>query len=838
MGYHRTSSPRRFLRLAALATAVLLPAPRPARADTTLGVGQTLTHQVFQWVSTYTSRADGTYGEYQIGLTAGQTYSIYTSSPSGGSRDTYLYLFNPSLTEVAEDDDSAGNYLAKITYTAPATGTYYVRLRAYAQGASGFCNLTASAQAASPPPSSTATVAAGSVLSGRPFAWQSAYANRWDGNYDTYAIRMSTGMTYTLKTSNASGGTTDTFLYLMNSDGTVAAQNDNGNGNLASLIEFPPPAAGTYYIRLRAAPIGGSGTCTLSVSAAAYRAGTQQPPDFIVWKSSSSSSPSMYDARITQSGGRKLLTFTNVTVNVGPGPLELFGVLRPDGTELAYQRVYNSDKTFTDVGIATFTFPPSAGYDSLHFNEFLDYNLRQVTSGGGVGSPVATAQKTVYGLADDVAYNKSLPGAPPFGVYANVNMGISTGWGDIYEANTRGQFIDVTTVADGIYWLESVSDPKAVMRKAGAANNVSRLKVGLSGTTLTILADDSGAGGGGGGGGSTGTAAGATLFYQPFGVPDGLITNEYAYYNPGDPASVQSSTWLVTSGSLFASGSQGWTGTPDGANPNATSSNGTDSATFRLLTRRSDFGDVAVTFSLSNQGLVSTTKTPSEAWDGVGIVLRYQSANSQYRLAVNRRDNTTVIQKVVPSGTSRAYYTLASAAHAVPYGTVQQVGASAQNNADGSVSLGLTVGGAAVASAIDAGTGGAAIRAAGKVGLSGDNDNFKFDDFTVKALGGAAPAAAVPPAQAPAAEPRAFPNPWRADRHAGLPLKFDSILPGATIKIYTLSGRFVRALGAPTGTAAWDLTDGAGVPVASGYYFYLVLEPDGGRSRGKLVVIR
>ncbi len=765
-----------------------------------------------------------------------------------------------------------------------------------------------------------AAVAPGDVLKAQPFAWKNNFDNRSDGDYDEYAITMSPGRTYVIQTSDAGGG--DTFLYLMNPDGSVAAQNhdDTDNDTSGSLIEFPPPAAGTYTIRLRAADQGGSGNCTLSVDSFPYHSGRALLPDLISWKKPGAY---LYDARVIHGNGQKQLTFTNTTVNVGDGPLEMFAVLRPDGSEIAYQRIYNADGNFTDRRVATFDFPADAGFDSLHFKDFIDYNLRQVTPAGGIGNVVASAQKVVYGVADDVQYDHDVPAAPRDPAYPNGNMGLSPGWGDVYDVDSQGQFIDVSSLNDGTYWLEAVEDPQSLLQKVGAANNVSRLKIAIRGDNVTILGDDSGlptltsiqpvsvpAGSPGfalralGSGFASGAvvqwngagrpttvvssaslsaqiaaedvastgaarvsvlnpgpqggpsaarafsitarepvdvgtapASGSVLLFDSFGAQDGLVTNEYAYFNPSDPAAVQSSTWQVASGSLFASGGQAWTGVPDDGTPNPGSTNATGSSTFRLLTRRSNFGDVTVSFMLQNVGLGASATTPAAAGDGVGIVLRWQGPGSQYRVAANRRDGTVAIQKAAPSGTTTAWTSLAAARYAVPYGSLQAVQASARNDPDGSVILELAIGGQTIVRAVDDGVGGPPLRNPGKTGLAGDNDELKFDAFTVKALGGSQNAV-PPPAQAGPTEARAFPNPWRADRHAGLALQFAPLQAGATVKIFTVSGRFVRSLSPVNGGAAWDLNDGSGDPVASGYYLFLVIAPDGGHSRGTLVVIR
>ncbi|GAC1366501.1 MAG: hypothetical protein NVSMB32_10870 [Actinomycetota bacterium] len=232
--------------------------------------------------------------------------------------------------------------------------------------------------------------------------------------------------------------------------------------------------------------------------------------------------------------------------------------------------------------------------------------------------------------------------------------------------------------------------------------------------------------------------AGLALFTDSFNRPDGLITNEYAYWHPNATNRVTSPGWVQTSGSVFARGGTAWSGVPDTRPPNATSSNGTNSAVFRLHTKRSDFGSVAVSMGLRNNGLSTTASTPAEAWDGVHMFLRYQSAYTLYYASINRRDGTVVIKKKVPGGPSNGgtYYQLgSSAAHAVPYGVWQQIKATVRNNPDGSVTIRLFANNALLAEAVDNGSvGGPPITHAGATGVRGDNANFQIKDFVVSQL--------------------------------------------------------------------------------------------------------
>lgn len=62
-----------------------------------------------------------------ITLTAGETYSFsYRGTEVDGIEDPYLALFGPDLSYITEDDDGGLGRTSQITFTATATGTYYL----------------------------------------------------------------------------------------------------------------------------------------------------------------------------------------------------------------------------------------------------------------------------------------------------------------------------------------------------------------------------------------------------------------------------------------------------------------------------------------------------------------------------------------------------------------------------------------------------------------------------------------------------------------------------------------------------------------------------------------
>ena len=86
---------------------------------------------------------------------------------------------------------------------------------------------------------------------------------------------------------------------------------------------------------------------------------------------------------------------------------------------------------------------------------------------------------------------------------------------------------------------------------------------------------------------------------------------------------------------------------------------------------------------------------------------------------------------------------------------------------------------------------------------------------------------------------KAYPNPWRSDKHSSMSVTFDGMPSGSVIKIFTVSAREVKQLSADgSGQAQWDRTNDSGDQVASGVYIYLVIDPQGNQASGKLAIIK
>ena len=298
------------------------------------------------------------------------------------------------------------------------------------------------------------------------------------------------GVTNGTVTFNTGGSAVDTLLciYTGNNVGalTPVQCDDNGGTNGSSLITFQASLGTIYRIQVRAVN-NARGGIKLNWSQPAG-AGVDLLPDVSLWVDESKGY--LYGWYIDKAEptrpGRTLLRATTASINIGAGTLELRGSsLNPN----VYQRIYTSDGGYRDNLAGTFTFHPSHGH--LHFDNWLNFNLRAVGLSNAVGNVVAAGQKTSFAIIDLETYNPALPGYNSTSVYeGGLVQGMSIGWADVYTASLPDQWIDVTGVAPGRYWLEALVDPENHVIESNESNNVVRILVDLSLLGITNVVND------------------------------------------------------------------------------------------------------------------------------------------------------------------------------------------------------------------------------------------------------------------------------------------------------------------------------------------------------------
>lgn len=187
--------------------------------------------------------------------------------------------------------------------------------------------------------------------------------------------------------------------------------------------------------------------------------------------------------------GRTLLRFQSSLPNIGPGEfiIRSTGEDRNEDQEFVEQEIRQTD------GPSVFREVPGFYYNTrtLHMDAFnwVAYRIREILPGDGVGEILRTGQKPSVRLVSSRTYDSSLPNYVPSSQRITFNpntkrMGISVGWTDIYTASLELQWIDVSGLKQGTYWLEVEVDFGGFIEEANENNNLGRIKVTLEDSSL------------------------------------------------------------------------------------------------------------------------------------------------------------------------------------------------------------------------------------------------------------------------------------------------------------------------------------------------------------------
>ena len=213
---------------------------------------------------------------------------------------------------------------------------------------------------------------------------------------------------------------------------------------------------------------------------------------------------------------RLLLRFTSYVRNIGAGPLEVTGVNpvngRISGAGLNQVLTHNHDtdlngaldKTSVPLPGAELKYETTDLHNHWHFQRAARYSLWNEAK----NAEIDASTKVGFCFLDighgDPNYNPALDApihfqysgtvAPKtFGSSTNnclahlpsfpdpnddvvpqrtqIDMGISTGWRDVYERTLPFQYIDVSNLQPGHFWLRSQVDPDNLLRESNKLNN-------------------------------------------------------------------------------------------------------------------------------------------------------------------------------------------------------------------------------------------------------------------------------------------------------------------------------------------------------------------------------
>jgi Lysyl oxidase len=218
--------------------------------------------------------------------------------------------------------------------------------------------------------------------------------------------------------------------------------------------------------------------CVFMLLAAGSAARAAEPllPDLIPWANQEKFY--MYGGFVASGYvlNKVVYRFTATTANIGQGPLEVRNTF-PNLPQEVYQRIYDSEGGVTEHLIGSFPDAFQVDIRKQYLPDFSQYNLRTVLPGNGVGPIVSSHQKTSRAVIDSVEYNQELS-VPREYDDATLNiLGISVGWADVYGTNLPGQWVEVTGLAAGQYWLEMVVDPFNRIQESDETNNTARILV-------------------------------------------------------------------------------------------------------------------------------------------------------------------------------------------------------------------------------------------------------------------------------------------------------------------------------------------------------------------------
>jgi len=195
-------------------------------------------------------------------------------------------------------------------------------------------------------------------------------------------------------------------------------------------------------------------------------------PDVFAWASEERGY--LYDYEVEG----ELLRFTTAFGNKGEGHLEVFGGdPTTDGNQEVLQRIYDDEGGFRDRVAGEFTY--HEGHSHIHYDGYAIYNLREIGAGGEVGDILATGGKISFCLIDITRYDDNA-GSSNYGS-CGTTQGVSAGWTDVYGKGLSDQWINISGIDDGDYYLEVVTDPENDLLESDETNNTTIITVTIEG---------------------------------------------------------------------------------------------------------------------------------------------------------------------------------------------------------------------------------------------------------------------------------------------------------------------------------------------------------------------
>lgn len=195
---------------------------------------------------------------------------------------------------------------------------------------------------------------------------------------------------------------------------------------------------------------------------------------------------------------RTLLLLSQSFANIGRGRLQVrrgnsTSACPGKGRARGYQDIFLNDGT-----IKSYPLKECMVYHPIHRHwhvaNIARYDLCEVDpETGGPGKVLSTSDKISFCLVDEYRVDADHyrgPRYPERYVSCHTRIsGVSPGWMDEYDYKTYGQWINITGIEDGTYFVKTTVNPNRLLIESSYRNNEAWVKVRISdgGDDITIL---------------------------------------------------------------------------------------------------------------------------------------------------------------------------------------------------------------------------------------------------------------------------------------------------------------------------------------------------------------
>jgi hypothetical protein len=214
----------------------------------------------------------------------------------------------------------------------------------------------------------------------------------------------------------------------------------------------------------------------------------------------------LHDWHIQNVNGRRLLRFTTIFVNAGPGRFELRGSRssQSDKTMEMDQMIYRADGSRVRRGTQAVAMYAGDGHDHWHVQGVVTYEAWALSG----PQDARRGAKTGFCFFDTTPWDLSLPHARQTGFYKQEwcgtqasltnRVGVSVGWGDRYPWDFVFQWIDITGLPGGTYRVRATVDIHDFYRETDEFDNCVWSEVRIpapgSGNKVKVLRNGRGCG--------------------------------------------------------------------------------------------------------------------------------------------------------------------------------------------------------------------------------------------------------------------------------------------------------------------------------------------------------